>query len=100
MGWSRNDEDFRADHYRDERKHEPRPGDRGFSAPSGEVPVRLAPDISEAMQVAILVKGEPNFAKAANLIEQYAKTIAAEASLQATIDTSDRILAQINGEVA
>lgn len=97
MGWSRNDEDFRADHYRDHAKQEPRPGDRDF-------PIRLETSpLSGAMTVAILVKGLPNVTDAASLIEQYAQTVASEARLQATIDTSDRIMGVIdalNGKVS
>jgi hypothetical protein len=80
----------RFDHARDLRKHDgPRPHDR--------IPLRLTPTISEAMQICILVKGEKNFEAAAALIEQYAQTTAEGARLQATIDTSERILAQIEG---
>jgi hypothetical protein len=100
MGWNRSDEEFRADHYRDERKHEPRPGDRGFSAPRDELPVRLSPPIATALEVAILVKGLKNIRDAERLVEQYAQTVAAEARLQAVADTGERILAQLGASDA
>ncbi len=82
----------RWDRERDYRKHEPRPSD--------PIPLRLQPVVPGAMEVAILVKGISDYTAAANLIEQYAQTVAAEAKLQAVIDTGDRILATFEREGA
>lgn len=77
----------RADHDRDLRKHD-------------TLPSRLSPPIAGALEVAILVKGLSNVTVAAGLIEQYAQTVAAEARLQAVIDTGERILTQIGASDA
>ena len=53
--------------------------------------LRLQPKITTAIEVAVLVKMIP-IEQAADLIEQFARTRAAEASLDATIETSDRML--------
>lgn len=60
MGYSRPDEEFRADHERDHRKHD-RPAHR-FDRP-----------ISTAMDIAVCVRGLKNITDAAALIEQYAR---------------------------
>jgi hypothetical protein len=60
MGWSRPDEEFRADHDRDERKNDFPPIDR------------LERPLSTAEDICALVKLTPNFANAAKLIDQYA----------------------------
>lgn len=73
----------RADHDRDLRKHD-------------TLPSRLSPPIAGALEIAMIVKGLASFTVAAGLIEQYAQTVAAEARLQATIDTSENIMAQID----
>lgn len=83
MGWSRPDEESRADHYRDLHRHEWRPGDR------------LDVPICGALEVALIVKGLKSIDDAGKLIEQYAQTVASEARLQAVTETSERILAQI-----
>lgn len=70
MGWSRPDEDYRADHYRDERKHD-------------TLPHRLDPLFSLAMDVAIAVKDAPNLHVAAGLIDAYADAKAAQQRLDA-----------------
>jgi hypothetical protein len=62
----------RWDHARDLRKHDTDP-----------LPIRLAPDISPAMQIAILVKGEKNYELAAALIDAYADDKAAQQRLEA-----------------
>lgn len=73
------------DHLRDERKHEPRPGEPDF-------PIRLeSPPITGALEVAILAQAVP-LQQAADLIEQYARTKAAEARLDGVVTASDRIL--------
>jgi hypothetical protein len=70
------------DHLRDERKHEPRPTD--------PLPLRLEPaPISGALEIAILAKSVPLQA-AADLIDQYARTCAAAARLDATAYAIDR----------
>lgn len=91
MGWSRSDEDYRADHYRDERKHEPRPGEPDF-------PLRLetAP-ITGALEIAILVQAIP-LERAAELIEAYARSQAAAARLEATATAIDRCCEAIEAE--
>lgn len=79
MGWHRPDEDYRADHHRDHAKH-----DRGFSAPGNEPPARFHPPISEALEVAILVKcSSTTLPQAAELIELYARNLAAQQRLDA-----------------
>lgn len=67
MGWHRSDEDARADHYRDERKHEPRPDDP---------PHRLDRKISTAEDIALCVRALRNLSEGAALIEQYAQMVA------------------------
>lgn len=92
MGWSRSDEDYRADHYRDHAKHEPRPRDRGFTDSdvlgkyNGPDPLPLhvqAPPLSTAMDIAICVRGMKNLQEAAALIDRYVEAKAAEVRLDA-----------------
>lgn len=73
----------RWDHDRDLRKN--------WTPENDPLPVRLTPTISEAMQIAILVKGEKNFEKAAGLIEIYAQTVAERAKLDLAIEYDRRI---------
>jgi hypothetical protein len=96
------------DHLRDERKHEPRPGDRGFPDSdvlgryTGPDPLPLhvqAPPITGALEVAILAKAVP-LQQAAALIEQYARTCASEARLEGVVEAGDRILAAIEADHA
>ncbi len=68
MGWSRPDEDYRADYERDLRKHDDGPA---------------APSISLSMECVIAVKAEPNYEKAARLIEDFARAEAAAERLDA-----------------
>lgn len=84
--------DAHWDHERDLRKHEPRASD--------PLPHRLSPPIAGALEVAILVKGIASYTDAAALIEQYAQTVAAEARLQAVVDTADRVFATIEASNA
>jgi len=63
MGYSRPDEEFRADRERDERKHD-------------TLPHRLNRPISTAEDIAVCVRGMKNFSDAAALIEQYAQMVA------------------------
>ncbi len=80
MGWSRADEDYRADHYRDHAKH-----DRGFSAPSDtHPPARLDAPISDLLSLVLLVKCEStSIPSAAELIDLYARNEAAKQRLDA-----------------
>lgn len=73
MGWSRPDEESRADHYRDSVKHDWRPGDKP------ELATRLDRPLTTAMDIVVLVKAMPNYIDAAKLIEQYAGMVAAGA---------------------
>jgi hypothetical protein len=68
MGWSHPDEDTRADHYRDERKHDT-PAHR-FDKPT-----------TTALEIAVLVQAI-SITQAAELIEQYGNTRAAEGRLE------------------
>jgi hypothetical protein len=45
----------------------------------------LKPKMTTALEVAVLVKCLPNIQQAADLIEQYARSVAAEAKLDATL---------------
>lgn len=85
MDWHRPDEDFRADHHRDHRKHAPRPGDRGFSAPSDHhPPARLEVPISDLLMLVLLVKCDStSIHDAAELIELYSRNEAAKVRLDA-----------------
>lgn len=73
-------EDF--DHQRDLRKHEPRPTDP---------PSRFDRKIPTAIEVAMLVRGLTNVTDAADLIEQYAKTVAAGARLEGVSQAYSRV---------
>jgi hypothetical protein len=86
----------RYDHDRDIRKHDWRPGDPPSLSPD-PIPFRLQPVMPAALEIAVLVKGISNYTDAAKLIEQYAQTVASEARLEAVAETSDRIMALING---
>jgi hypothetical protein len=75
----------RWDAARDRAKHDgPRPHD--------PIPLRLQPVISPALEIALLVKGLDNLTAAANLIEQYAQTVAAGAKLEGIELVATRIL--------
>jgi hypothetical protein len=80
MGWNRRDEDWQADHHRDTLKHEPRPGDRGFSAPRDEFPARFERALSTAEDIANCVMRMKNVTEAAALIKLYADGKVREAS--------------------
>jgi len=86
----------RADHYRDLAKHEPRPGDRGFTDSdvlgkfTGStdplplpLPLRFERPLSTAMDVAILVRALGNIEDAAALIERFVDAKASEQRLDA-----------------
>lgn len=76
------------DHLRDERKHEPRPGEPDF-------PLRLeSPPITGALEVAILAQAV-SLQQAADLIEQYARTKASEARLEGVASCADRVFAAL-----
>jgi hypothetical protein len=86
------------DHVRDYRKHEPRPGDRGFSPPSAtELPARFESNATGALEVAILAQAVP-LPQAAELIEQYARTCAAAARLDAVSETIEKCCEAIEAE--
>jgi hypothetical protein len=68
----------RWDHRRDLAKHDERPGDR------------LTPVMSEALEIAVLVKAI-NPVEGAKLIEQYGKTCAAAGRLDGVTETINRI---------
>lgn len=78
------------DHERDLRKHEPRPGEKGY------VDHRLDAPIVGALEVAMIVKGLDDPTAGAALIQQYANTVAAEARLQAVVDTTNRCISAID----
>ena len=80
------------DHERDLRKHEPKPTD--------PLPARFSPPIATALEVAIMCKGLKNIRDAEKLVEQYAQTVAAEARLQAVIDTGERMISAIDNHGA
>jgi hypothetical protein len=78
------------DHARDERKHWPRPGD--------DVPLcAQAAPVATAVEIALLAR-DPNvkLAQAASLIEQYARTVASGAVLEAVKTASDRLIEAID----
>lgn len=58
--------------------------------------IRLQPKMTTALEVAILVKAIP-IEDAANLIQQYANTVAAGARIDATQDAYDRMDALMRG---
>lgn len=77
MGWSHPDEDTRADHYRDERKH--------------DFPLHAEPKrTTTALEIAVLVKAI-GLTEGADLIEQFGNTRAAEGRLDGVSQTSNRI---------
>lgn len=83
-------DDHYYDHERDLRKHEPRPGEPDY------VPLFVqSPRVAGALDVAIIAKAVPIQA-AADLIEQYAQTVAAGARLEATAEAIDRCVAEID----
>ena len=74
----------RADHYRDERRHDLRPGDRGFQTPSSsEVPARFDRPLSTSMDVVLLIRAMANLEDAAALIDRFIDAKAAEQRLDA-----------------
>ena len=74
MGWNHPNEESRADHYRDERKHDWRPGD-----PVAQLAHRLDAPLTTAMDIVVLVKAMKNYTDAAKLVDQYAGMVAAAA---------------------
>ncbi len=78
MGWSRRDEDYRADYERDLRKHD-------------DGPHRLDVDIPTAIEIAAIVRNpHVKLQSAADLIEQYARTVASGAAVDATEEAGKR----------
>ena len=77
MGWSRPDEEFRADHAHDHRKN-------FIEEDSAPLALRLQPRLlSTAMDVALIVRNMNNLYEAGKLIDQYADAKAAEKRLDA-----------------
>lgn len=60
--------------------------------------IRLQPNMTTALEVAVIVKCLPDIKQAADLIEQYAKTVASQARVDATIEAHDRMLNLMNGD--
>jgi hypothetical protein len=58
--------------------------------------VRLAPKITTALEIAVLVKCLPDIQQAADLIEQYANTVAAGAKIEAAQEAYERTLRVMN----
>ena len=81
------------DHERDLRKHEPRPSDK---LPPVPLYAQSAP-VTGALEVAILAQAVPLQA-AADLIQQYADTVAAGAKLDAVSQTIDRCCEAIEAQ--
>lgn len=68
MGWSRPDEDSRADHFRDQHKHDWRPGDKPEPRPDLPEPSLLA------IECALMVRHQGiKLQLAAQLIEEFAR---------------------------
>lgn len=63
MGWHRPDEESRADHYRDTRKHEPLPCDP---------PLCVQRDLSPAEDVIAFIKQTDNYAECVEALEDFA----------------------------
>lgn len=83
------------DHARDLAKHDPRPGERDY------VPLRLEPaKIPTALEIALIVKGLADPTKGADLIEQYARTVASEKAVEAVEQAGNRIIAAIGSPLS
>jgi hypothetical protein len=83
----------RWDHDRDLRKADWRQGDPPSLSPD-PLPLRFTAPIATALEIAVLAKSV-SVTQAASLIEQYAKTYASGAVLEAVELTSSRMLAAI-----
>jgi len=57
---------------------------------------RLTPKLTTALEVAVLVKCLPSIQDAADLIEQYARTVASGAVVDAVGECYDRVLRSMN----
>lgn len=57
---------------------------------------RLTPKMTTAMEVAVIVKCLPDLRQAAELIEQYGRTVASAAVVDATAEAYDRVFASLN----
>lgn len=90
MGWSRPDEEYRADYERDHRKHD-----------HDEVPLRLTPaKMPTALEVALIVKGLADPTKGAELIEQYARTVASEKEIETVERVGNRMIAAMEAPLS
>jgi hypothetical protein len=66
-----------------------------------EIAHRLDPSLSQSMEIAALVRAPGvSIASAASLIEQYARTRASEAALDAVTRTGDRIAAALEAPLS
>lgn len=74
MGWSRPDEESRADYYRDRIKHEPLPCDP---------PLSVQRDLSPAEDVIAFIKRTDNYAECAEALESYHRERRSEERLEA-----------------
>ena len=57
---------------------------------------RLDPKMTTALEVAVLVKCLPNLQDAADLIEQYGRTVASGAVVDACAEAYDRVFASLH----
>lgn len=73
---------YDREHERELAKHEWRPGDSDVLGKYTDPPHRLDTPIPTAVEIAVLVKSADLLA-GANLIEQYAKTVASAAAVDA-----------------
>ena len=51
--------------------------------------------VTDPLMIAVLVKNLKNIQDAADLIEQYGRTVAAEARVQNTLEVSERIMLSV-----
>jgi len=58
----------------------------------------MSTSITDPLMVAVLVKNLKDIREAAALVEQYGRTVAAAAVVDATLDASNRILNAIGAE--
>ena len=60
----------------------------------------MLPETKGALEIAIIVRNLSDIRIAADIIEQYARTVASGARLDAAQEAYDRILGQISKEIA
>ncbi len=89
------DNSARWDRERDERKHDPRPGDRDY------VPLcAQAAPMPTALEVALIVRGLADPIKGADLIEQYARTVASAKEIETVERVGNRLVAALESPLA